>query len=80
MDNFFIFRKNTHNYFQIISNKNKKTVRYDSETISYKTPLLWVNLSEEYKLANSLSELKSKIKTWKLTHVSVGYANLSFRI
>ena len=80
MDTFFIFRKNTHNYFQIISNKNKKTVRYDSETISYKTPLLWVNLSEEYKLANSLSKLKSKIKTWKLTHVSVGYANLSFRI
>ena len=67
MDNFFTFRENTHNLrnFQIISNKNKKTVRYGSETISYKTPLLWANLPEEYKLANSLSEFKSKIKTWK---------------
>ena len=37
MDNFFIFRENTHNRrnFQIIFNKNKKNpVRYDSETIS----------------------------------------------
>ena len=35
------------------------------ETIPYRTPLLWANLPEEYKDANSLSELKSKIKTWK---------------
>ena len=37
MDNFFIFREDTHNLrnFQIILNENKKTVRYSSETISY---------------------------------------------
>ena len=65
MDNFFIFRENTHNLrnFQIILNENKKTVRYGSKTTSYITPLLWANLPEEYKLANSLSEFKSKIKT-----------------
>ena len=36
IDNFFIFRKNTHNFrnFQIILNENKKTVRYGSEKIS----------------------------------------------
>ena len=56
MDNFFIFRENKRNLrnFQIILNENKKTVRYGSETISYRTPLLWANLPEEYKLANSL--------------------------
>ena len=31
MDNFFIFCDNTH--IQIISNENKKTVRYGQETI-----------------------------------------------
>ena len=61
-DNFFIFGENLRN-FQIILNENKKTVRYGSETISYRTPLLWANLPEEYKLANSLSEFKSNIKT-----------------
>ena len=67
MGNFFIFRENTNNLrtFQIILNENKKIVRYGSETISYRTPLLWVNLPGEYKSANSLNEFKSKIKTWK---------------
>ena len=66
MDKFLIFRENTHNLrnFQIILNENK-TVRYGLETISYRAPLLWANLPEEYKLADSLSEFKSKIKTWK---------------
>ena len=63
-DNFFIFRKNTYNLgsFQIILNGNKKTLRYVSETISYRAPLLWANLPDEYKLANSLSKFKSKKK------------------
>ena len=82
MDNFFIFRENTQNLrnFQIILNENKKTVRYDSEAISYRTPLLLANLPEEYKLANSFSDFKSKIKLGNVIHVSVGYADLSFRI
>ena len=67
MDDIFMFRENTHNLrnFQIKLNKSKETVRCGSETISYRTPFLWANLLEEYKLANSLSELKSKIKRWK---------------
>ena len=44
--------------------KTQKTVRYGSEAISYRTPLIWANLPKEYKLANSLSEFKSKI-TWE---------------
>ena len=43
--------------------QTKKTVRYSTETISYRTALLWANLQKECKLANSLSEFKSKIKT-----------------
>ena len=66
--------------FQIILNKNKKTVRYGSETISYRTPLLWVNLPEEYKLANSQSDSESKIKVGNVIYVSDCYLELSFRI
>ena len=67
MDNFFIFRKNTHNLInlQIISSENRKTVRYGSKKVSYRTPLVCENLREEYKLANSLSKFNSKIKAWK---------------
>ena len=65
--NYFMCRENTHNFrnFAITLNKNKKTVSYGSETISYRTPLLLVNLPEEYKLTNYLSEFKSKTKSWK---------------
>ena len=64
MDNFFIFRENAHNIrnFQIISKENKKTVRHGQETIKFKTPSLWENLPEEYKLANSFNIFKIKIK------------------
>ena len=60
--------------------KIKKTVRYGLETISYRTPLLWANLPEECKLANPLSEFKSKIKLANKIDVSVDYVDLSFRI
>ena len=82
MDNFFIFKENTHSLrnFQIILNENQKTVTYGSETISYRTPFFWANIPEEYKLANSLSGFKSKIKTWKCDTCVCHYADLSFRI
>ena len=67
MEDFFLFRENTHNIrnFQIRSNESKKTVRYGLETVKYRTPLLWANLLEKYKTATSLNSFKTKIKTWK---------------
>ena len=65
MEDFFLFRENTHNIrnFQIISNESKKTVRYGLETVNYRTPLLWANLQEKYKPGTSLNSFKTKIKT-----------------
>ena len=62
MENFFLFRENTHNVwnFQIISNVSKKKVRYDFEMVKYRT-----QLPEMYKTATSLNSFKTKIKTWK---------------
>ena len=67
MDNFFIFRENADNIrnFQILSNENKNPVRYGQGTITFRTPSLWANLPEEYKLINSLNIFKRKIKNWK---------------
>ena len=67
MDNFFTFHENAHNIrnFQIISNEHKKTLRYGQKTIKFRTPSLWANLLEEYKLANSLNTFKRKIKNGK---------------
>ena len=50
MDDLFLFRENAHNIrkFQVISNKTKKIVRYDLETVKHRKLLLWANLPEEY--------------------------------
>ena len=67
MEDFFLFRENTHNIrnFQIIYNESKKTVRYGLETAKYRTLLLWANLPGKYKTATSLNSFKTKIKAWK---------------
>ena len=61
-----MLRENTHNTrnFQEIPNENRKTVKYEIETISNRTPFLWANLPNEYKLATSLHDFKLKIKYW----------------
>ena len=65
MENFFLLRENTHNVknFQEISNENRKTVKYGIETISNRTPFLWANLPNEYKLATSLHDFNLKRNT-----------------
>ena len=67
MEDFFLFRENTHNIrnFQIISNESKKSVRYGLHTVKYRTQLLCANLPEKYKSATTLNSFKTKIKAWK---------------
>ena len=61
-----ILRENTRNMrnFQEMSNENRKTVKYRIETISNRTPFLWSNVPDEYKVATSLHGFKLKIKNW----------------
>ena len=67
MQSLFEIRENTHNtrYFQVLSNKSRRTVNYGLETTFYRAPFVLSNLPSEYKLANSLNIFKRKIKTWK---------------
>ena len=67
MNLLFSFRVNIPNIrnFQEIFTKNKKTVKYGIETVTYRAPFLWANPQSEYKNAKSLEEFKSKINTWK---------------
>ena len=67
MEDFFLFRENTHNIrnFQIISNEPKKSVRYGLEMMKYRTLVVWSNLPGKYKTATSLNSFKTKIKAWK---------------
>ena len=79
MNNYFIFCEDTHNIqnFQIISNENKKAMKYGQEIVKFRTFSLWTNLTEEYKLAFFLELFFKKIsKTRNPKHAPVGYAKL----
>ena len=67
MNSLFTFRLNQHNLrnFQELSREKRDTVNYGLETVTYRAPVLWAKLLSEYKLAGSLTALKSKIKSWK---------------
>ena len=64
MENLFILRENKHNLrnFQEIFDESRKTLRYGLEAILNRTPFLWHNLSNEYKLAAYLKGFQLKIK------------------
>ena len=65
MEKFFILRENTDNLrnFQEIFNENRKTGKYGIGTISRRTPFLWANLPNEYKLVTSLHDFNLKRNT-----------------
>ena len=55
-------------------------MRYSKKTIKFRTPSLWANLPEEYKLANSLDIFRRKNKSCNVKHAPVGYAELFKKI
>ena len=67
MNSLFQFRNNTNNIriFQEVFTKNRKTVKYGTESVTYRVSFLWANLHTKYKNAKSSGEFKSKIKWWK---------------
>ena len=58
MNSLFNFRANIHNIrnFQEIFTENRKTVKYGTETMTYRAPFLWANLQSDHKNAKSLEE------------------------
>ena len=67
MENLFVFRGDVNNirYFQVIHPQKIKITRYGLEKNCHRTCFLWVNLSIDIKLATSLSDFKTNIKSWK---------------
>ena len=65
LNSLFQFRCNTNNIrnFQEIFTENRKTVKYGTETVTYRA--LRANLHTKYKNAKSLDEFKSKLEAWK---------------
>ena len=49
----------------ILCTRNVKTVKYGSDSLSFRGPKIWALVSDSIKVSNSLHEFKSKIRKWK---------------
>ena len=67
MNDFFFSRQNIYNLrkFQELSTSTKNTVKFGTETISYKGPQLWNLIPDNIKSKPTLELFKNKIRKWK---------------
>ena len=66
MSDLFVTRENNYNLrnFQELESSLRRTVKFGTETISYRGPQIW-NLIREIKALDKLNKFKREIKTWK---------------
>ena len=85
----FTTRENIYNLrnFRDLYCEKKKTIRYGTETVTYKAAQLWELLPYGIKNSPTLTEFKDKIKTWnpdnwpcglRKTHLkNIGYIDIA---
>ena len=66
-----VFRKSISNSYDPRNHKelyfrNPKTIRYGTETVSYRAPKIWSKVSETIKMSSSLEYFQTKVRKWKL--------------
>ena len=63
----FMIRNNKYNLrnFQCLYSTNKRTVKYGTETVTYRGPQIWNLVPEKTKNASSFDIFKKKIGKWK---------------
>ena len=62
----FVTRENNYNLrnFQELQSSLKQTVKFGTETISYREPQIWNLISERLRELETLKKLKKKKKEW----------------
>ena len=67
MNDAFMIRNNKYNLrnFQCLYSTNKRTVKYGTETVTYRGPQIWNLVPEKTKNASSFEILNKEIRKWK---------------
>ena len=67
MNGAFMIRNNNYNLrnFQCLYSTNKRTVKYGTETVTYRGPQIWNLVPEKTKNASSFDIFKKEIGKWK---------------
>ena len=67
MNGAFMIRNNKYNLrnFQCLYSTNKRTVKYGTETVTYRGPQIWNLVPEKTKYASSFDIFKKEIRKWE---------------
>ena len=67
MSNLFVTRENNYNLrnFQELESSLRRTVKFGTETISYRGPQIWNLIPERLRTLETLNKFKKEIKKWK---------------
>ena len=67
MSDLFVTRENNYNLrnFQELESSVRRTVKFGTETISYRGPQIWNLIPERLRTLETLHKFKTEIKTWK---------------
>ena len=67
MSDLFITRENNYNLrnFQELESSLRRTVKFGTETISYRGPQIWNLIPERIRTLETLNKFKKEIKSWK---------------
>ena len=67
MSDLFVTRENNYNLrnFQELESSLRRTVKFGTETISYRGPQIWNLIPERLRTLETLNKFKKEIKTWK---------------
>ena len=67
MSDLFVTRENNYNLgnFHELESSHKQTVKFGTETISYRGPQMWYLIPERLRAFETLNKFKTEVKKWK---------------
>ena len=80
MNDAFMIRNNNYNLrnFQCLYSTNKRTVKYGTETVTYRGPKIWKLVPEKTKSVSSFDTLKRKLENGRVKSVHIEYVKRTF--
>ena len=80
MNDAFMIRNNNYNLrnFQCLYSTNKRTVKYGTETVTYRGPKIWNLVPEKTKSVSSFDTLKRKLENGRVKSVHIEYVKRTF--
>ena len=82
MNDLFITRENNYNLrnFQELESSLRRTVKFGTETISYRGPQIWNLIPERLRALETLNKFKKEIKKWKCLPVHLECAKRTLTV